>query len=158
MSGTKEALVTYVYKHAGKDLFTLHEIGGRGLHRLGLDLYLSFGQNPGEDEKIAQNLSRLPIQIKDRLPSFMYQGRSMNLEPMLVAHDKRYIHSVGFTIRSNIPGPVNISPARTPIIEAVIDGVKHLHAAMGVKVGRGGLYLHLLSITALTAQRKGLTW
>ena len=158
MSHSSEALTTYVYKHAGSDLYTLHKLGGRGLHRLGLDLYLGFGQNPGEDEKIAQNLSRLPMRIDKRLPSFMYQGRSLKLEPLLIAEDKKHIHSVGFTIRSNIPGPVNISPARTPIIEAVIDGVKHLHAAMGVNVGRGNLYLHLLSITDLTARRKGLMW
>ena len=158
MSHSKEALVSYVYKHAGKDLFRLHEIGGRGLHRLGLDLYLSFGQNPGEDEKIANNLSALPMRVDERLPSFLYMSRSNKLEPLLVAHDKRYIHSVGFTIRSEIPGPVNISPARTPIVEAVIDGVKHLHTAMGVNVGRGNLYLHLLSITDLTARHKGLTW
>ena len=158
MSGAKEALVTYVYKHAGKDLFTLHEIGGRGLHRLGLDLYLSFGQNPGEDEVIAKNLSVLPMRIHDRLPSFLYAGRSGALEPLLVANDKKHPHTVGFTIRSEIPGPVNISPARTPKVETIIDGVKHLHEAMGVKIGRGGLYLHLLSITALTARHKGLTW
>ena len=158
MSHSQEALVPYIYKHAGHDLLTLHMLGGRGLHRLGLDLYLGFGQNPGEDEKIAQNLSRLPMQVDSRLPSFMYQGRSMQLEPLLVAQDKKYIHSVGFTIRSEIPGPENISPARTPVVEAMIDGVKHLHAAMGVKVGRGNLYLHLLSITDLTARHKGLTW
>lgn len=158
MGHSQEALVTYIYKHAGADLRTLHMLGGRGLHRLGMDLYIGFGQNPGKDEIIAQYLSRLPMQIDNRLPSFMYQGRSLNLEPLLVAHHKKYIHSVGFTIRSEIPGPANISPACTPIVEAMIDGVKHLHAAMGVNVGRGNLYLHLLSITDLTARRKGLTW
>ena len=91
------------------------------------------------------------------MPSFLYPTRFWGWQPILKARDRKYIHSVHFTIRSPEFG-IGISPAKTLIVETLIDGVAKIHTGMHVKEGRGNLYLHLLSITGQTAERKGLTW
>lgn len=154
----EERVRAYIRETAQSELFTLHKLGGDGLARLAMDIYEAFGMSPGDDEAIAARLSRLPMEVKDRLPSFVYPIRFHRTRRLWNATDPNGRGTLGFTIRSNANGYADVSPIRTPITDALIAGAAKMHDTRGRHQSDGMLRLHLVMITGRTAAIKGLLW
>ena len=154
----EERLTAFIRETAQPELARLHQLGGEGLTSLAMDIYTAFGMSPGDDEAIALRLSRLPMDVKDRLPSFVYPIRFHRTRRLWNAHDSKSRGTLGFTIRSTANGYAEVSPISTPITDALIAGAAKMHDARGKHQSDGMLRLHLVMITGRTAAIKGLLW
>ncbi len=155
---TEQSLGKFIDATAHAELDDLERLGGRPLRVLARSIYIAFGLSPGEDQMIARALSILPMRVDRRLPSFYYWHRGQ--KGLLQHTDRRNIHSIAFSITGtdSKKGYGVVYPARTPVLERFVDGADVLHAKLGHRIGRGGLYLHVLSTTVNTATFKRLTW
>jgi|GEM_PF-7129857 len=155
---TELSLGKFIDQTAQAELRDLERLGGRPLRTLAREIYMAFGLTPGEDKKIAERLKSLPMHVDRRLPTFTYIHWGKR---GLIEHTgRRYNRTIGFTVWGNdsAQGYSAISPARTPTIERFVDGAAAMHTKLGHSIGRGGLYLHVLSTVVNTGNAKGLKW
>lgn len=146
----------FVQKAAAPELFMLRLIGGQGLAHLASEIYVGFGTYPGQNEKLAEHLMRLPIAMIDRAPTFTYEKNGQT-RPLLEAaspYAKKTIPETVFIHENGRSIQVGFKDTRT--LSWFILGAERLHRAVHIEEPRRDLYYHIINISKSTALLRGL--
>lgn len=155
----EQRMRAFVEQAIPHELKLLQWAGGKGLRDLAIGIYAGFGLYPGQDEKLADHLVKFPMVVRGTVPTFTW--KRFTKEQHLLRPPKRAAEPIlPFRMFAHDYSTLykDRSVAKTRTIEWFMDGAVKLHEKVNTVESRGNLYLHILLISAWTAQRKGLTW